>query len=228
MPNIQTVCQTSFGKFNIKIDDNNINVGGKTLCVNIALHKDETSLCWLKTNEGGCELNGKDIRGNNTIKMTDLAFSLLRKYYPERGNIVTLLDDSGFSWTHKDSKIFKTNFLKGYLLLHQQTWYEGKFGAEMRNPDIYLAYKTKAVRNFNDPEKKPDVFDFRNKDVNEKLTPLYKNSRTWNEFINKLVKKYGNEKYKMMNDWYRHAIYVIFDGMDINQFWKLIYQKDLI
>ena len=78
-------------------------------------------------------------------------FSLLRKYYPKRGNWVTLLDDSGFSWNDSRGKKYKTNFLKGYLLLHRKTWYEDKFNAVMCNPDIYSEYRKKADNNFFDP-----------------------------------------------------------------------------
>lgn len=235
MPNIEKICQTSFGRFKIKMDDKNINVGGKTFCVNIGLYEKETILYWLKTDEGGCELNEKEIRGENTIKMTDVAFSLLRKYYPERGNIVKLLDDSGFSWysfaessaagKDKKGKKYKTNFLKGYLLLHGKTWYEDKFEATMCDSTKYTTYRKKANENFDDPSKKPESFNFMNSEVKEKLEPLYKNSKTWGEFINKIKENYNEEKYKLIYDWYRQAIYIIFDGIEINQDWKIDISK---
>lgn len=213
------VCQTEFGKFKVKIEKNNIKLGGRTFCVNLVLYEKETSLYWLKTDIGGCELNEKDIHGKNTVNMTDLAFSILRKYYPER-TTVTLLDDSGFSWKDKN-RTYKTNFLKGYLLFHGKTWYEDKFNAVMCNSDIYKVYRDKADNNFDDPSKKPAVFDFMNIDCKEKLEPLYLESKTWREFINRLLEKYEETKYKMIYDWYRSAIYSIFDGMEINQDWKI-------
>jgi hypothetical protein len=220
MLNIQTICPTSFGKFKINVDNKNINVGGKTFCVNIALYETETTLYWLKTEEGGCELNDKEIRGNNTVNMTDLAFSLLQKYHPERTNPITLIDDSGYSWIEKNRK-YKTNFLKGYLLFHRKTWYEDKFNAVMCDRDIYNSYRIKADNNFDDPEKKPEKFDFIDSKNKEELELLYKNSKTWGEFINKLQEKYGNDKYKQIYHWYRNAIYIIFDGMEINQNWEI-------
>ena len=161
MPLIESVCKTDFGKFKFRVDDKNINVGGRTFCVNIALYENETSLYWLKTEEGGCELTDKEIRGTDTVKMTDLAFSLLRKYYPTRTAPVTLLDDSGVGWKDKRGKKYKTNFLKGYLLLHGKTWYEDKFNATMCNDEIYAEYRAKADKNFNDPSKKPATFNFK-------------------------------------------------------------------
>jgi hypothetical protein len=228
MPSIDSACVTIFGKFRIKIDDSNIHVGGKTFCVNIALNRDNTAtLYWLKTDNDkeGCELNDKDIQDNTKIQMTDLAFSLLRKYYPDYDKYVTLLDDSGFSWKDSRGKKYKTNFLKGYLLLHRKTWYEDKFNAVMCNADIYSEYRKKADNNFDDPSKKPNIFNFMNPFIKEKLEPLYRGTRTWGEFINKFVEKYGNEKYYLMYDWYRYAIYTIFDGMEINQDWKIDISK---
>lgn len=244
MQNKQT-CKTQFGKFRIKLEDKNIYVGGRNFCVNIVLNEFDTQLYWLKTEEGGCELNEKEIRGDNTIKMVDLAFSLLRiqpprlnslynrlddykrKYYQNiKRSEVLLLDDSGFTWknTKKDKK-YKTNFLKGYLLIHRKTWYEEKFNAVMCNPEIYLKYREKANKNFDDPSKKPETFNFINSEAKEKLEPLYKKSTTWGEFINKFVGKYDKEKYKLMYEWYRYAIYIIFDGVEINQDWKIDISK---
>ncbi len=211
-------CTTTFGKFKIKMEPNNLFVGGTKYCVNISLTKNETSLYWLSTEEGGCELDGKVIKGGETIKMVDLAFSLLRKYEPNRV-IIKLLDDSGISWIGPRHKKYKINFLKGYLLLHRKTWYEEKFNATMCNDDIYKEYRKKADMNFDDPLKKPKEFSFGSS--SDELTPLYKESLTWGEFIEKMKEKYGEKKYIMMYDWYRQAIYEIFDGMEINQNWKI-------
>lgn len=228
---MESICQTDYGKFRISLEDDNIKVGGRNFCVNIVLYKEKTSLYWLtpqrgvtvaeplKTDEGGCELNEKDIRGENTVRMVDIAFSLLRKNNPERAS-VELLDDSGHSWEDKRGRKYKTVFLKGYLLIHGKTWYEDKFNAVMCDPDIYKAYRDK-TRNFDDPTKKPVTFDFMNKEIGDRLLPLYISSNTWREFINRFVELYGEEKYKMMHDWYRSAIYIIFDGMEINQNWKI-------
>ena len=219
------ICETEFGTFKVKMEGDNINVGGKNFCVNLALYKKETSLYWLKTDAGGCELHDKEIHGVNTVKMTDLSFSLLRKYHPERNTFVTLLDDSGFSWKDQKGKTYKTNFLKGYLLLHGKTWYEDKFNATMCDPDIYRIYRDKVQKNFDDPAKKPPAFNFMSSEIQEKLEPLYVSSKTWREFIHTFLENYEEVKYKMMYGWYRNAIYSIFDGMEINQNWKIDISK---
>ena len=222
------VCTTDFGRFKIKVDSQNIAVGGKNFCVNIALRDDETSLYWLGTEDGGCELNDKLIKGPNTVRMVDLAFSLLRQYYPDR-TIVTLFDDSGFSWRGKKNKKFKIQFLNGYLLLHRKTWYEEKFNAKMINSDSYKEYRYKADHNFDDPTKKPAVFDFIDPEAKQLLTPIYQQTNTWGEFIDEMVKKYDNTKYFLMYEWYRNAIYHIFDGIEIHHKWKIdVTQRPII
>lgn len=219
------ICNTAFGRFKVLVDNDNIKVGAKNYCVNIALHPGETTLYWLGTEDGGCELDEKIIEGNDTVKMVDLAFSLLRKYYPERNTEVTLLDDSGITWKDKKGKKYKTTFLKGYLLIHHKTWYEDKFHAVMTDPKTYADYREKADNNFNNPSKKPKRFNFMNSDIQRELEPIYEESKTWAEFTEKIGEIYKKDKYRMMYDWYRQAIYVIFDGMEINQQWKIDISK---
>ena len=213
------ICSTNFGRFRIKIDDTSVRVGGGNYCVNIALKGALTELSWLSTAEGGCELDGVKIHGQDTIKMVDLAFSLLRKYYPERNSIL-LLDDSGISWPGPRRTKIKINFIKGYLLLHRKTWYEEKFDARMVKEEAYTRYRHMVDNNFDDPTKKPEEFDFGS--ASDVLTPLYRDSRTWGEFLKKFINQVDNtKKYEMMYDWYRHAILYIFEGEDINQYWKI-------
>jgi hypothetical protein len=214
------VCNTEFGRFAIKVDRENIYVGGKRYCVNISIRDHDIYMHWLSTDEGGCELDEKVIRGKDTVYMIDLAFSLIKKYYPDRGTAVVLMDDSGFRWSDKRGKKYKTNFIKGYLLLHRKTWYEDKFNARMTNESVYREYRERADKFFDDPSKKPRTFDFIDKDARDKLEPLYNSSATWGEFIEKMVHHYGDEKYKLMYSWYRKAIYVIMD-MEIYQEWVI-------
>lgn len=219
---METVCKPDFGGFKIKVDNTNINVGGNNYCVNLILRENKTELYWLKTEEGGSELDDKIFSQQN---MVDVAFSIFRKYYPDRQQVVELLDDSGFNWKDKKDKKYKINFLKCYLLLHRKTWYEDKFNATIADSKIYSEYKIKAENNFDDPGKKPTYFDFRNNEIKSELEPLYNSSNTWGEFIDKLVEKYKENKYRMIYDWYRYAICIIFDGMEINQDWKIDISK---
>ena len=223
-----SICITTLGedekengprwRFRVKVEPDQIQVGGRNYCVNIALRADSTYLNWLSTEEGGCELDGKTIKGENTIRMVDLAFSLVRQHHPER-TIVTFLDDSGISWEGPRRRKFKLKFITGYVLLHRKTWYEEKFGATMMDDERYATYRRMADHNFDDPSKKKNNFSFGS--AEEELLPLYQASQTWGEFIHKFIAAHDKKKYEMMYDWYRQAIYDIFDGLEINQNWKI-------
>jgi hypothetical protein len=227
-----SICVTTLGedekenrprwRFRVKVEPDQILVGGKIYCVHIALLADSTYLNWLGIEEGGCELDNKTIGGENTIRMVDLAFSLVRQHHPER-TIVTLLDDSGFSWEGPRRIKRKLKFITGYLLLHRKTWYEEKFGATMADDERYATYRRMADHHFDDPSKKKDKFAFGS--AEQELLPLYRESRTWAEFIQKFITKYDKRKYELMYDWYRQAIYDIFDGLEINQNWKIDIQR---
>lgn len=203
----EKTCTTSFGRFRVKVNSTNIQVGGSKMCVTIAISPTKTELSWLGIENGGCALDYKIIQGSDTIRMVDLAFSLLRKYFPTR-TVVTLLDDSGVYITDKSGKRIKVHFLSAYVLLYGKTWYEDKFGATMDNSDAYILYRQYIDTNFDNPLKKSDSFNFGS--VNEELQPLYQSSTTWREFMNKIKENYpGKMKYKIISEWYRSAIKAI-------------------
>lgn len=210
-------CSTDFGRFKVKIEPNNVFVGGKTYCVNMAFDSDVTWLNWLSTDQGGCELDEKVIKKELTVKMVDLAFNILRDTFPDR-KIVTLLDASGFSWDGPRQSKYKVNFLNGYVLFYRKTWYEEKFGATMIDPERYDTYREQVAIGFDDPTRKPEVFSFGRATY---LQPLYQESSTWGEFIEKIKKKYPDDKFKHVLDWYRQAIYHILDKREIDQTWVI-------
>jgi len=211
-------CTTEFGRFKVKIEPTNIYVGGSNYCVNMALDSDVTWLNWLSTDQGGCELDAKVIRKEATVQMVDLAFSLLRTYFPERTE-VTLLDASGYSWEGPRRTKYKVNFLNGYVLLHRKTWYEEKFKATMHDDARHIAYRAEVDKGFDDPARKPAVFSFGR--AQEYLQPLYQSTHTWGEFMVEFEKKFPDKKYEYMLDWYRQAIYHILNQREIDQTWKI-------
>jgi len=218
----EKVCTTTFGRFNVKVSATNIHVGCKNTCVTIAIKNNPShvELSWLSTEEGGCALDHKVIHGTDTLRMVDLAFTLLRKYFPSV-TAVTLLDDSGIYITDNDisERRMKVYLKEAYFLLYGKTWYEDKFGATMIPPTAYSEYRRKADAGFDDPTKKPDTFHFGS--VNDELQPLYQSSNTWREFINKIKSKYpGKEKYNIISEWYRHATSYIL-GIGIIPNWQI-------
>ena len=217
IPFTQT-CRSSMGRFQVKIEPATLFLGGVHYCVNLMLDSDVTWLNWLSTDQGGCELDSKLIRKESTVQMVDLAFSLLRTYFPGR-NMITLMDGSGFSWEGPRRTKYKVNFLNGYALLYGKTWYEDKFGATMVDEHAYQRYREQIAIGFDDPSRKPSVFSFGRAEA--EMMPLYQSSTTWREFVEKLKTTYPEDKYKHMLDWYRQAVFYILGGMEINQNWKI-------
>lgn len=206
------VYETIPDKFVIIEEDTSIKVLGTAIGVCIGKYNDELTMYWLTKEEGVYE---KDLVDEKTVSMINLAFSLMKKQSPE-SNTVSLMDDIGF---------YSIQFQKGYLLFHGKTWYEDTWNAVMCDYETFQKYRKKAENNFEDPAKKPFMFNFKNSEMQVRLEPLYTSTKTWGEFLQKLVEIYGEEKYSMIHDWYREAIYCIFDGMEINQNWKIDISK---
>lgn len=216
---LERSCTTDVGKFQIKVDPNHVLVGGTRYCVNIAIKPaNVTELSWVSTDQGGCSLDGSVIRKEKTVQMVDVAFSLLRQYFPQRTE-VTLLDDSGVPFDIDKKRKGKIGLLKAYLFFYGNTYYEHKFGATMIVPQDHAEY-LRRKQGFDDPSKKPAEFDFGSKQA--ELAPLYQASRTWREFAQRIAEAFPeNAKYKMIHEWYRQALYLIFDHLEIHQQWKI-------
>ena len=216
----EKTCTTPFGRFRVKVTPTNIMVGGSKSCVTIAMTSPtHTLLSWLGTEEGGCSLNSKVIEGTDTLRMVDLAFSLLRTYFPSR-TVVSLFDNSGVYITDKFGKRIKVLLLDAHFLLYGKTWYEDKFGATMIIPNAYAKYRQQANQGVDDPSKKPANFEYFGS-VNDELQPLYQTSTTWREFIHKIKEKYpGKIKYKIISEWYHTAVTYILEGA-ISQDWQI-------
>jgi hypothetical protein len=216
----EKTCTTPFGRFRVKVTPTNISVGGSIYCVNIAIKPSEILLHWLSTESGGCSLDHKIIHGTDTIRMVDLAFSLLQQYFPSR-HIVTLFDGSSINIKDVHGKNIKLYLLPAYFFLYGKTWYEDKFGATILYPNIHITYRQLVENNYNNPDKKPAVFDYFGS-ANDELQPLYQSSSTWREFAENIKLRYpGPEKYKMISEWYRRAVSIILDGMELNHDWQI-------
>ncbi len=214
------VAKTKVGNFKVKYDFNTIFVGGKKYCITLANRNTYGYLDRLETENGECELDGKQIRRDNTIHMTDLAFTIIKEINPTI-QIVTFIDDSHITYMDNNKKN-GVLLLSAYVLLYQKTYYEQKFNATMQDAEKYKEYVQLRTKGFNDPSMKPPTFDFLDTEIQYKLEPLYKATNTWYSFIELLKLTYKDTNiYKMIRPWYRHALHIIFQGVDITQFWQI-------
>lgn len=214
------VAKTKVGNFKVKYDYNTIFVGGKKYCITLANKNTYGYLDRLETANGECELDGKQIKRDNTVHMTDLAFTIMKGINPSIQN-VTFLDDSHITYIDNNEKK-SVLLLSAYVLLYQKTYYEQKFNATMQYTDKYKEYVQLRTKGFNDPSMKPPTFDFMDTEVQDMLEPLYKATNTWYSFIELLKSTYKDTNiYKIIRPWYRHALHQIFQRVEISQFWQI-------
>lgn len=86
------------GIFRLKIQDGDVSIGGKDVCVLIVYDgPDKSMLQWLGT-KAHCELRGFPIQGINTKHMVYLATSVFRSLHKDV-KILNLLDSSSYKCT---------------------------------------------------------------------------------------------------------------------------------
>jgi hypothetical protein len=222
------IYKTKYGTFRVTINiDNKINldtrtqirkgqllsVGGKHTCVflNIPDSGDTAHLTNLKTKDGGCELTGKKISGQDTIGMVNLAFTIIKKIAPNI-KYIKLEDKSDFACEFDNGVIVGISMIVYEMLIHQESYYEKRFGAYLLNDTMRSLYE-KSKSGFLD--KPPELFSFNNSDLENIFRPIYNESKTWKEFFDK-IKNMPNLCQKLY-PWYRNAIKHIFNNISFER-----------
>lgn len=217
--------KTTFGDFRVRIVGNDyISIGGKNDCVQIYYdsHTNKGKLDRLETEKGGCSLSSDDIKGEKTIQMTDLGFTVLRTLYPSVKE-VTLIDSAKFPCKLPDGSLASMSYKQFFLLLKGKTYYQDRFQATPELPQEAQALLD-FEKNWKDPQHKPDTFNFMNPTLQTLLTPIYKASSTWEQFINKLFELYNRNICQIMFPWYLYA-YAKIITYEITTFWKIDISK---
>lgn len=196
-----------------------LSVGGnEDKCVNITIYPNNSPdskkiiLTWTEVIDKSCTVNSQVIKGNKTIEMLNLAFTIAKEIAPY-AEYATLNDMSYFNCDTPDGKI-KVSLPPYYIAFHNKTWYEDKFKAVIINEEDYKKYKT-YMKNMYKENLMPESFNFGNIELNKILYPLYKTSKTWKEFFNLIEKQYPNEKCVLMYPWINNAMNIIFEGNQI-------------
>lgn len=222
------IYKTKYGTFRVTINiDNKINldtrtqtrkgqllsVGGKNTCVflNIPDSGDTVHLTNLKTKDGDCELTGKKISGQDTIGMVNLAFTIIKKIAPNI-KYIKLEDKSDFACEFDNGLIVGISMIVYEMLIHQESYYEKRFGAYLLNDTMRSLYE-KSKSGFLD--KPPESFSFNNSDLEVIFRPIYNESKTWKEFFDK-IKNMPNLCQKLY-PWYRTAIKHIFNNISFER-----------
>jgi hypothetical protein len=220
--------KTAYGTFRVTInDDTRINVqtreqtkigtrlsvGGNNTYVFISVSdtSDTAHLLNLKTKDGGCDAYNKLITGKNTVGMVNLAFTVLKQIAPHIKR-VKLEDESDFTCTLPNGSTAGISMTVYDLLFYEQAYYERRFNAYLINPDIRKLYE-KYKQGFQ--QKLPNDFSFHNKDLNEMLIPIYLESTTWRDFLDK-IHTIPNTC-EVLYPWYKYAIREIFNNFPVER-----------
>lgn len=206
--------RTAVGKFKVNHildkDYEYLQMGGKNFCVMLRWLKtspyyEEVDLQWLNTHKMHCEMSGIEIKREKTIHLFKLAITLLKHYNPHVKQL-TLLDNSKFPCILPDDSVVMPSLKHFYFLFHRKTWYEAKFNAY---PSADRERYEKMKENFDNPAIK-GPFRFNNSDLEEILQPLYQESNTWAEFLEKVAKlpNYCSKVYP----WYIHGVSAVLEA----------------
>ena len=220
------VVRTHVGDFKITVNDHinyetmekigiTIGVGGmKDTCVFIVVPNDQNTAKLHNVRIRGltCEVNGKIIRGDKTIHMVNLAFTILKEEAPNV-KYVYLDDSSEFPCTTDNGKFIGVSLALYELAFHRSTWYERHFNSTLKNETLKQLYTKDGFTNLKNP-----VFNFKHAKLNEELMPIYERTTTWKEFFDELYRMDG--KCKLLIPWYKEALKNIMGGVSFdNQDW---------
>ena len=207
--------------FQVKITNRSyISIGTKQNCVQIGYntYTNEGTLDWLGTEKGGCEQEDKNIRGDATVSMTDLGFTILRKLYPGIQNWIKLRDSSKFACNLPDGNRVPISNMIYNLLLHGETYYQKRFHAVPLYDEAVPAYTMFYDEWVSNPL--PPMFSCHNDDLSDMLTPIYERSNTWREFFQELYKMYDRKTCAVVHSWYLD-IYGKLAKVPITTDWKI-------
>lgn len=190
-----------------------LNVGGGfDKCVNLTFHaessprRSEAILSWAEVIGKFCTTDGQAIKGEATVKMVQLAFTILQEIAPYV-TWVSLSDMSFFMCDTPEGKI-KVSLPPFHIAFHDKTWYEDKFHATLLDPNDHQRYRACVQALHTDP--KPGQFEFINDRLTEILLPLYIASATWKEFFTLIEKHYPRDKCALVYPWIERAIVHVF------------------
>jgi hypothetical protein len=232
--------KTEFGTFKVQRNDvkslhketrepiiisSSVSVGGKNTCVYIKIDfdKDFAYMSNLKVTDGGCELSDKEISGNNTTGMVNLAFTIVKENFPHI-KYIRLHDTSDFPCELSNGQKIGISLSLYSLLFYQKMYYEKKFGAYLEDEDTANKYKL-SLNGFND--KPPTYFSFNNEDLQEMLEPILEESLTWKDFFT-IIHSMPHLCERLI-PWYQYALDIILNGKTFERsYWRIeIYNNPL-
>ena len=209
-----------------------LNVGGDIdKCVNITIHSEDSKrskellLSWTEVIGKECSVDGQLIKGDSTVQMVRLAFTVAKEIAPY-AEYITFSDMSYFMCNTPEGNI-KVSLPAFHIAFYDKTWYEDKFKAIMTNANNYKLYRDSIENMYNEDTDMPPDFDFGNARIRELLLPFYTKAKTWKQFFHLIAVNYPDDKCTLMYPWLTGAMRFIFQGSGVyaGQEWKIDIKK---
>ena len=135
--------------------------------------------------------------------------------------ILELNDSASFKCVLPDERLIEISSTDHDIAFYQKSYYEKRYKAELLNNTLQKKYKEN-IKNFDDPSKKPLLFNFENNDIEKELLPLYNSSTTWKEFFDKINHKYARNKCTVVEVWIKSALlHIMNDTIYSGLNWKI-------
>jgi hypothetical protein len=225
--------KTHAGIFRVTVEDmykhakntrSNISIGKSididcpNLCVSLLCPHESTvgNFTNIATSETHPEKQERLLRGTKAVILMNLAFTILKEEAP---HIHTLeFEDTSTLCCEMDDKPYQISLALFELAFFQMTWYERWFGARLLTDSAQSAYLL-SKEGFS-KKQKPEQFSFQNKYLDELLTPLYEQTKSWAEFFKELYPI--NKKIKILLPWHKQALCSAMGGILYSgQQWKI-------
>lgn len=213
-----------------------LNLGGKdTNCVQIKVPYEGTigKILWIQSGKKNkCSIDNEEQHGEKLIHMVHLGITIVKEINSNL-EYLELEDSASFNCMLPDGQKIAMNATDHDIAFYQQSYYEKRYNASIINDKIKEEYENN-IKGFYDKEKKPLLFDFKNKDIKEELMPLYNSSETWKDFFDMINKKYKKHKCTVVYVWLKSALLHILNDriysglnwkIDVNKIPTIIYEE---
>jgi len=166
------------------------------------------------TSETHPEKQERLLRGAKAVVLMNLACTIVQEEAPHIHTLV--FEDTSTLCYELDDKPYPISLALFELAFFQMTWYERWCGAQLLTESAQSAY----LRSKEGFLTKPEHFSFHNKYLDELLTPLYAQTKSWAEFFKELYPM--NKKIKILLPWYKQALCSAMGGILYSgQQWKI-------
>lgn len=201
-----------------------LNLGGKdTTCIQIKIPYEGSigKILWVQAGkEHECSIDAKEQRGETLIHMVQLGITIAKEINPSL-QYLELEDSASFDCMLPENSKIAMNATDHDIAFYQQSYYEKRYGAILLNDSLNEEYN-KDMKGFYDTSKKPPIFDFKSREIEDELLPFYNSSKNWKEFFDIINKKYGNKKCTVVVVWLKSALlHILNNRIYSGQNWKI-------